>query len=260
MYLLRYEFNPLRLIRYFPALILLLFAGTTTPLNAQVIRKSSVEFYSSDSLLISADHYYSNKDNPYILLFHQEGSSRGEFDQIARRFVKMKFNCLAVDLRNGGKFEYVENLTSQRAKEKLLPAGIETGKDILAAIDFAQSVNEKNVILLGSSWSASMCLKVASEDERVSAVMAFSPGEFLRPMNDLADLFSKLQKPVFVAGSPMEYPYLVKSTRSIPEGFLSLVNPPERSVERGIPMLFDTNPGHNEYWFSVLIFIKSLKT
>ena len=58
--------------------------------NAQIIRKSKVTFLASDSLLITADHYYSKKTNPYILLFHTENASRGEFDSIADRFARMQ--------------------------------------------------------------------------------------------------------------------------------------------------------------------------
>ncbi|MBE0653909.1 MAG: dienelactone hydrolase family protein [Bacteroidales bacterium] len=246
-------------LRIFLLCIFLYVTGKPLPVNAQVIRKKTIEFYSSDSLLITADHYFSNKNNPYILLFHQENSSRGEFDSIADRFVKMKYNCLVVDLRNGDKFAYTENHTARRAKEKNFPTGLTTEHDIIAAIDFAGNLTENKIILLGSSWSASLCLKVASEDERIKAVMAFSPGEFLQPTYPLKKLFTRLQKPVYIAVSPQEYPYLRDAIDQMPEGSLSMITPPEKSVARGIPMLYSEHPGSDEYWLSVLIFIKSLR-
>ena len=63
-----------------------------------VIRKETVVFHSADSLQITADEYIIAKENPYILLFHEQGSSRGEFESIAERLCKMDYNCLAVDL------------------------------------------------------------------------------------------------------------------------------------------------------------------
>ena len=44
-----------------------------------VITKKTVTFSSADQLLITADEYIIEDDNPYILLFHQQESSRGEF-------------------------------------------------------------------------------------------------------------------------------------------------------------------------------------
>ena len=84
-----------------PVAGILLLLLQAIPAGAQIIRKSKVTFFSSDSLSITADHYFSKKTNPCILLFHTENSSRGEFDSIAGRFARMQYNCLAVDLRSG---------------------------------------------------------------------------------------------------------------------------------------------------------------
>ena len=90
------KLNSKRLLKFSILAIILFSILTAENAFSQIVRKSKLEFYSTDSLILTADHYYSNKDNPYILFFHSENSSRGEFDNIAYRFSKMHYNCLAV--------------------------------------------------------------------------------------------------------------------------------------------------------------------
>ena len=46
-----------------------------------VIRVKSVTFPSADSLIITADEYTVSEELPYVILFHEQGASRGEFMQ-----------------------------------------------------------------------------------------------------------------------------------------------------------------------------------
>jgi hypothetical protein len=71
--------------------------------------KHKVTFIASDSLRITADLYLNNYNYPFILLFHQNGYSRGEYAEIAGKLMNLGYNCLAVDLRSGGKVNYVKN-------------------------------------------------------------------------------------------------------------------------------------------------------
>ena len=116
-FLQRYpDFHTGKIIRTVCFAVLLLFT-TAFHSGAQIIRKSKVTFLSSDSLTITADQYFSKNTNPWILLFHTENASRGEFDTIAVRFGRMQYNCLAVDLRSGNTYNYVENETAKKALE-----------------------------------------------------------------------------------------------------------------------------------------------
>jgi len=96
---------------WFTAMVVV--AGTM-PLLAQ----KAVTFTAKDGLLVTADLYESDASYPYLLLFHQAGSSRGEFREIAPRLTKLGYNCLAVDLRAGNENNFVVNQTSLRAKEQ----------------------------------------------------------------------------------------------------------------------------------------------
>lgn len=238
---------------------IILFSGTLRNGNAQVIRKSLIEFYASDSLLISADHYFSSRENPYIILFHKEGSSRGEFENIAERFVKMRYNCIAVDMRNGDNFGFVNNKTASRAKARNIDSDAKAELDVLAAIEYISQISQQSVILLGSSYSASLCLKIAAENDSVRAIMTFSPGEFFRPQFSLNEILQQINKPIFIACNTVEYPYLLEAVEGLNDEKLTLVKPPENAENRGVGLLSDNNPVSDIYWLSVLIFIKSLQ-
>ena len=84
---------------------------------SNVIRVKTITFSSADSLEITADEYIVSPYKPYILLFHEQGSSRGEYHTIARRLCKLDYNCLALDLRNGGNNSRVSNETAKRCRE-----------------------------------------------------------------------------------------------------------------------------------------------
>jgi len=120
---------------------------------AQVV-KEKVTFEAEDGIEITADKYLENEEYPYILLFHQAGSSRGEFNDIAERFLKLRYNCLAVDLRSGDNSNYVKNETALKAGGQHSSVSfLDAAQDIRAAIDYAWNLNPKEVILLGSSFS-----------------------------------------------------------------------------------------------------------
>ena len=228
-------------------------------LSSQVIRKSQVFFKSADGLLVTADLYKSLNSNPYVILFHQEQSSRGEFDSIASRFIKMNYNCMSVDLRSGDKFGFVKNETAIRAKQegfsmKLRKASL----DMEAAIDFLSQFSDQKVTLFGSASSASLALIVGLNNENVNSVVALSPGEYFSPEFELKKVLSNYPKPVFVACTEEEYPYF-----SDIEGFTgsdkTLFKPTISKGQRGTNALKRENPARDEYWLSLLIFFKSLR-
>lgn len=245
---------------FFPVILLFIFnLVSPAPANAQIVRKSKIEFPAIDSLLITADHYYSRKEYPYILLFHTELSSRGEVDSLAQRFVKMRYNCLAVDLRSGDKYGFVKNETAERALAEGLDVRIEAGeKDIISTLEFVKSLTYNPVLLLGSSSSASLCIKVAAGRDNIGGILAFSPGEFFLPEFGVPSVLPDFNTPVFIAGNATEEPYLNEMFSGLPDKYKSLMTPSGNSLGRGSELLLSGNPARDEYWMAVLIFIKSL--
>ena len=75
-------------------------------LLASPATKKKVTFTAEDGLEITADLYVEKEEYPYILLFHQAESSRGEYNETAIKLAKLRYNCLAVDLRSGNNSNY----------------------------------------------------------------------------------------------------------------------------------------------------------
>ncbi len=217
-------------------------------------------FKAEDGITITADHYFSKKNSPYILLFHQEQSSRGEFDSIAERFVKMSYNCLAVDLRSGAKYGFIENQTAKT----LLISGksidvLESLKDIKAAIEFTWNLSGQQVILFGSASSASLSLIEGKENEHVKAIIAFSPGEYFLPGLEMKKFLSAYPKKVYVGCSDQEFIYIKEMFSEMEDKNKIIFKPNFGPGSRGTSALLRQNSSRDEYWLSLLIYFKSLK-
>lgn len=224
-----------------------------------VIRESTVTFLAEDGLVVTADQYVSAPDHPYILLFHEQGSSRGEFQKIARRLCNMNYNCLAVDVRNGESWNFVSNETAKLCRESRCPvthSDIEL--DMLAAIRYATQESSQPVILFGSGANGSLCLKIATEQEQVKAVIALSPGEYFLPSIHIEDAIRGLTKPAFITSSQTEIPYVSRLASGIDARYLTLFEPQLGEGGRGTSALTEENVHNSEYWFALLLFFKEL--
>jgi len=229
-------------------------------LVVQAVSQEKATFSASDDLTVTADLYENNAEYPYILLFHQAEYSRGEFKETAPKIGKIGFNCLAVDLRSGDEVNYVKNETAQAAKDKnLSDTYLEAEKDILAAIDYAYEKSGREVLLLGSSYSASLCLKVAKNNPKVKAVVAFSPGEYFKPDLIVKDELKGMDKPVFAASSQREYPYLLELFTYVSSKNKTLFKPQNGKGQHGSKTLWKEYESSREYWLALLIFLKQYK-
>jgi hypothetical protein len=227
-------------------------------LNSNAQQK--VTFPADDGLKITADLYLKDYQLPFILLFHQGESSRGEYNEIAARLLKLEYNCLAVDLRSGEKMNYIENETASRAKENNFShTYLDAQKDIKAAIMFVQKYNKKPVILFGSSYSASLSLIIAQKNDNVKAVIAFSPGEFFRPEVIVKDAITGLSKPVFVSTSDIEYNYIEEMLSGVPETNKHIYRPPEGKGVHGAKALWNVNESSDECWLELMLFFKRIR-
>ena len=245
---------------YIRKFLIILFALLPFLLSFQVIRKTKVSFTSEDGVKITADHYYSRKSNSYIILFHQEGASRGEFETIAERFLKMNFNCLAVDLRSGDKYNFTINETASHARELGLSTSLfESIKDVRAAIEYVKRISGKPVILLGSSFSASLSLITAKDDPNIQAVIAFSPGEFFLPVKELKSELKAYPKPVFAGFSEEEAVYVENMFSLSHDDSIRLFSPSYKSGKRTAEALLSSNESSDEYWLALIIFLRSLQ-
>lgn len=227
--------------------------------SSNVIRVRTITFTAADGLEVTADEYLVDSEKPYILLFHEQGSSRGEFKDIARRFCKLEYNCLAVDLRNGGNNNFVSNQTARQLREEGLNSGIhDIELDVEAAINYAHRKSNHPVVLFGSGANGSLSLKVAVSNQQVRAVVALSPGEYFMPGIKIQDTIAHLKKPVFISSSKAEFPYVSELASDISQDYLTLFEPKVGSGERGSASLSDQYDQSTEYWIALILFFKEL--
>ncbi len=240
-------------------IILMIFLWSGQVLNGQY-DKEEISFFASDSLLVTADHYFTSDTLPYIVMIHEQGSSRGEFSSIIDRFQKMNFNAISVDVRNGGNTNFVANKTARRSRTGGYDRGAENIEaDIRAAVNEAWNHSEKPVILLGAGANGSLALKAAKEMEQVKAVIALSPGEYFRPSISIEDTISGIDKPVLITSTSLEYPYMEQIASGIDESILTIFAPENSEGARGTRALRPENPSNGEYWLTLLLFFKDLQ-
>jgi pimeloyl-ACP methyl ester carboxylesterase len=224
----------------------------------------TVRFDAFDGIDITADVYLANEDpqTPFIVLLHQAGYSRGEYREIAPKLVALGYNCLAVDLRSGSGVRNVINETAREATESgKAPTYLDAVTDILDAIYYARDHYARgSVILWGSSYSASLALKMAADRPRlVQGVVAFSPGEYFynlgKPSNWISESARKLEMPVFIASARSEerlWHLIYQDMYS--EDKVAFI--PEHGGEHGSRALWEDSPGHEAYWQAVTAFLE----
>ncbi len=221
--------------------------------------QEKVTFLAEDGLEITADLYETKSTNPYILLFHQAGYSRGEYRQTANKLLKFGYNCLAVDLRSGGEVNYIQNHTALLAVQHGYSVDfISSQKDIRAAIKWVKERSNAPVVLFGSSFSASVSLLVAKNNPDVKAVIAFSPGEYFTPERTIQNEITGFEKFVFAASSQREKEYVNKMLSDV-SPLNKTIFAPNTGGEHGSKSLWDSNPNSQEYWLALTMFFSKIR-
>lgn len=237
------------------------FIGSLLPktVSAQIVRKSHITLMASDSLVIDADKYQSKKSFPYLILLHQEESSKEEFDSLIPHFVKMNLNCLAINLRSGNSMGYFKNETASRARENGIPSSfLDASRDIDAAIKYLYEATGKPVSLFGSESSATLALLNGKNNDHVRAIVAFNPGDYFAPEYSLKNILDNYTKPFFIATSENEFDSFQNLT--VKSESDKVIFKSSSSIDiRGSKALLKQNPNQNEYWLSLLLFFRSLQ-
>jgi alpha-beta hydrolase superfamily lysophospholipase len=217
-----------------------------------------LEFPASDGLVVTANSYEIIPSDQYILLCHQAGSSRGEYRETATMFNDLGYNVVAIDQRSGDKMNDMVNETAKRAKEQKLEMDyLSAEKDILAGIDYIYNKTGKKVILLGSSYSASLALKIAAQNDKVMAVLAFSPAENIKGIV-LQQTIKGISIPAFITSSKDEAKDVQKLVSEV--GSSKTVFVPNEKGEHGSSALWSSTPNNAEYWTAVKSFLSTLRS
>jgi dienelactone hydrolase len=218
-----------------------------------------VTFPSKDGLKITADWYPVSTNMPTILLCHQNKFSRGEYIETALRLNKFGFNCLAIDQRVGDICNNVKNETAAEAiAKKMNPTFADAEQDILAAIDYLYAKNQHQIILWGSSYSASLALKIAAENNKVMAAIVFSPGEYFDDKNFVSSHIKKLIKPIFVTSSKEESAAVTDLLKDV-NSRVKIQYIPISAGNHGSKVLWQDAKGNQEYWIALMSFLDKLK-
>ncbi len=77
-------------------------------------------------------------------------------------------------------------------------------KDMQGALEYAHSQNYTTIVVWGSSYSASLALKMAAEETGIKGAIAFSPGEYFDDKTLVKGWASKVSCPVLIACTPDE--------------------------------------------------------
>jgi dienelactone hydrolase len=229
-------------------------------LSFNCFAQKTITFPSNDGVIITADLYETNPPVNFILLCHLAEHSRGEYLQTAKKLMALGFNCLAVDLRVGKEIFGVQNQTSLDAKMKNKATGfLDAEQDIVAAIRYADSLAKgRGIILLGSSFSASLALKIGSTNPKIKAVIAFSPGEHFGEKLNLKSTLKGFNKPLFVTSSRDEAALVSVLVDEIPDSVKQQFVP-EGKGTHGSLALWLMMPDHPEYWTALEQFLVESK-
>jgi pimeloyl-ACP methyl ester carboxylesterase len=229
--------------------------------TTDVQNPETVEFSSTDGIIISAHIYEISKDAPVILLCHQARYNKYEYTDIAPKLNAMGFNCVAIDQRSGGELRGHENITHNHAVKQHKPTKyLDAEQDILAAIDFVYKRYKKPFTLWGSSYSSTLALYIAAKNNKISSVVSFSPGNyFAKQKGSLIEILDNFDKPVFVTSSKKEAPGITKLIRKMDLNDKQIQFIPSGEGYHGSKALWEGQKGGEEYWQAITKFLIGIK-
>lgn len=235
-------------------LVSILFASAALSQGQQ-----TVTFSSADGVVVTADHYVVSTQNPYLILLHQAGYSRGEYRETASKLANLGFNCLAVDLRSGDEVNFIKNQTAADAIEKQCAHDYFSARvDLQAAINFVANRSKKPIILVGSSYSASLALIEAAENFKITAVVAFSPGDYFDGNVKIKEATSGLCIPILLLSTKLEYARMKELLDHVSPKYLNYFRPSAGEGVHGSRALWEQNPNNQEYWMALSQFFSTL--
>ena len=231
------------------------------------IRVKEITFYTSDSIRVFGDLYEIDKKAATILLFHQGGANaKGEYKTIIPELIKRHFNILAIDQRLGGQLYGKYNRTVADISYNDFSYNYtycDVYADMEGALNFIIDLEfSKNIIVWGSSYSASLAIQLASKHQNeISGVLAFSPAS--RGMQDCRpdEYFKTIQIPLLLLRPSKEME--IESARnqfSLAQQFSHQVYVAEYGTH-GSSMLVEERVKNkvSENWKIVLSFLDKLK-
>ena len=213
-------------------------------------------FSAADGVPVTATIYKKSDSATWIVLCHQAGYSRGEYNEIAPKLVALGFNCIAIDARSGDQVNGVPNQTAQAAHDAKKPTEyLDAKQDIEAAVNYAYGLGKRKVILFGSSYSASLALLLGTTSRAIEAIVAFSPGEYFGDHLNLTRSIQSLSIPTFVTSARKEAGGVTALFHGQAASSVTQFVPNKEGVH-GASALWSSTPNNDEYWTALKSFLK----
>ncbi len=135
------------------------------------------------------------------LLFHQAGSNRHEYDPIVPTLNALGFDTLATDQRSGGqRWGYANRTVSEKGQSE---SYAEAYADLQGTLDWAAARGYRTIIAIGSSYSASLVIVLASLNPgRLTALASFSPGEYFPQKDRIKKTAASVTIPFYITAGP----------------------------------------------------------
>jgi len=218
----------------------------------------TLTFKSKDGLMISADFYEVERHKGLILLCHRSHCNRAEYRETAPKFNALGYSCLAIDQRSGMKIFGESNETKIRAKAQKLPTGyLDAQQDVDAAIEYAYKLNKnKAIILLGSSYSAALSLRIAAKSNQLKALIVFSAGEHLKGISLASDI-STISIPIFAASAKAEIEETSAVLQKVDSNLITQFKPKEDGFH-GSKILWESVKGYEELWTALEKYLENI--
>lgn len=224
------------------------------------MQQDTVVFNSADGLPMRGVLYMTDSAAPMIVLCHQARFNNYEYAEIAPKLVQMDFSCLAIDQRSGGAMGEHTNTTNTGAVAQAAETGyMNSLPDIQAAVNYAAGISGKPVILWGSSYSATLVMKVAMDNANVRAVVGFSPILKFDTGESAADIFKNYSgKPIFITSTEKEGAPIAKALGHLGDDVLYQYYPDMKGTH-GSKALWSSDPASGEYWKEVTAWLEKHK-
>jgi alpha-beta hydrolase superfamily lysophospholipase len=218
----------------------------------------AVGLRTADGVVVHATRYAAERPRAVVLLFHQANSSAGEYATIAPRLAAVGLEALAVDQRSGGDL-YGPNRTVARIGTSA--AFIAAEPDLEAAFAWGRG-RKLPVILWGSSYSAALVFRLAARHPgEVTAVIAFSPGEYLEDSGAVSRAAAEVRAPIFVAAAsdPAEQAAARAILAAAPAAVEVAYLPASGGIHGASTLNAERNPaGNTAAWTAVESFLRDL--
>ena len=157
-----------------------------------------VALTTADGVAIKGDYYRPSAENaPAILLLHDPGGQRGDWQFVAWQLMEQGFATLAIDLRGYGESGGLAN-------------GKHTDADVAAAVDFLKAqaeVDSKRIVIIGAGGGSWWALAYAATHPDIRGLAMITPG--IRNAAEIRQQLATLMtaygnRPFFVAVSDHE--------------------------------------------------------